>query len=69
MAVLVDSFEPKSWGLYNVHGNVWERCAVVRHDSYKGAPTVGSAWLQGSDETRRATRGVQHTARPTAGGL
>jgi formylglycine-generating enzyme required for sulfatase activity len=55
--VPVERFEPDSWGLYNVHGNVWEWCEDVWHDNYNGAPTDGSAWLQGSDESRRVVRG------------
>ncbi len=55
--VPVDSFEPNPFGLYNVHGNVWEWCEDVWHDNYQGAPTDGSAWLQGGDASRRVVRG------------
>jgi formylglycine-generating enzyme required for sulfatase activity len=55
--VPVGSFEANPWGLYNVHGNVWEWCEDVWHDDYSGAPVDGSAWLQGADESRRVVRG------------
>ena len=55
--VPVDSYEPNPWGLYNVHGNVWEWVEDVWHDNYKGAPTDGSAWLRGGDARRRVIRG------------
>jgi formylglycine-generating enzyme required for sulfatase activity/tRNA A-37 threonylcarbamoyl transferase component Bud32 len=45
------------WGLYDMHGNVWEWCEDVWHDKYQGAPTDGSAWLVGGDATRRVVRG------------
>jgi formylglycine-generating enzyme required for sulfatase activity len=51
------SFAANPWGLFNVHGNVWEWCADVWHDNYNGAPTDGSAWLQGGDASRRVVRG------------
>jgi formylglycine-generating enzyme required for sulfatase activity len=55
--VPVGIFEANPWGLYNVHGNVWEWCEDVWHDNYGGAPADGSAWLQGGDESRRVVRG------------
>jgi formylglycine-generating enzyme required for sulfatase activity len=55
--VPVGSFAANPWGLYNVHGNVWEWCEDVWHDNYNGAPTDGLAWLQGGDASRRVVRG------------
>jgi formylglycine-generating enzyme required for sulfatase activity len=53
----VDSFEPNPWGLFNVHGNVSEWCEDFWHDSYQGAPTDGSPWIEGGDSARRVLRG------------
>jgi formylglycine-generating enzyme required for sulfatase activity len=54
--VPVDTFEPNPWGLFNVHGNVWEWCEDIWQNTYSYAPTDGSAWLRGSND-RRVVRG------------
>jgi len=53
----VDSFPPNPFGLHDMLGNVWQWTADCYHNSYEGAPTDGSAWLNGGDCSRRIRRG------------
>ena len=55
--VPVNSFSPNPFGLYNVHGNVWEWVEDCWHDNYTGAPTDGSAWTTGCSENTWVLRG------------
>jgi formylglycine-generating enzyme required for sulfatase activity len=40
----VNSFKPNRWGLYQVHGNVFEWTEDCWNETYSGAPADGSAW-------------------------
>src|SRR5262249_15480865 len=59
----VDSFQPNAWGLFQVHGNVWEWVEDCYHDSYARALADGSAWVNG-DCSRRVVRGGAWPAPP-----
>jgi len=52
----VGSFQPNSFGLYDMHGNVWEWVQDCYHVNYNDAPSNGSAWESG-DCAKRVLRG------------
>ena len=48
----VGSFRANEFGVYDMHGNVWEWVEDCWHHDYSGAPTDGSAWTSGNCSAR-----------------
>ncbi|WP_455208868.1 formylglycine-generating enzyme family protein [Kaarinaea lacus] len=66
-ATPVGSFKPNTWGLYDVHGNMFEWTGDCWHPSYDGAPDNGTAWMNEGDDVnceRRVLRGGSWSGRP-----
>ncbi len=57
---------PNAFGLYDMHGLVWEWCADHWHDNYEAAPTDGSAWIidNDNDNQSRVLRGGSWYSNP-----
>lgn len=64
----VGSFPPNSFGLYDLHGQVYEWCQDLWHPNYQEAPNDGSAWVtNGATEAGveyRVLRGGSWSSKP-----
>jgi formylglycine-generating enzyme required for sulfatase activity len=59
---MFSSFRPNPWGLYGVHGNVYDWVEECYRETYVGAPSDGSAWIVGACNHRIVRGGGWHGA-------
>jgi formylglycine-generating enzyme required for sulfatase activity len=60
----VGSKKPNAFGLYDVHGNVWQWVADCYAENYSGAPSDGSARGKSCAHDRRVARGGSWETHP-----
>tara|TARA_R110002111_G_scaffold262860_1_gene341920 strand:- start:30899 stop:31831 length:933 start_codon:yes stop_codon:yes gene_type:complete len=59
----IGALKPNPWGLYDMHGYLWEFVADPWHDNYKNAPEDGTVWGTGTPDAARVIRGGAWTDR------
>ena len=57
----VGIFSPNAFGLYDMHGNVWEWCEDDFYENYGGAPIDGRTWLSGTNSQKVRRGGSWHS--------
>jgi formylglycine-generating enzyme required for sulfatase activity len=60
----VDSFPANAFGLYDMHGNVWEWCEDAWRENYIDAPADSSTWTGSGASSSRVLRGGSWNADP-----
>ncbi|MBG1242664.1 SUMF1/EgtB/PvdO family nonheme iron enzyme [Nostoc sp. NZL] len=60
----VGSYLPNAFGLYDMHGTIWEWCADHWHNNYVSAPTDGTAWIVNGNSENRIFRGGSWNGSP-----
>ena len=58
--------QPNAWGLYDMHGYLWEFVSDPWHETYAGAPVDGSRWTSNEKLPRRTLRSGSWKDRPEA---
>lgn len=53
----VGAKKPNGWGLYDMHGYVWEWCADRWHETLRDIPGDGSVWNVRGEPKKRTLRG------------
>ncbi len=53
-----------AFGLFDMHGNVWEWCIDHWHENYNNAPVNGDAWLDSEDNCNCVMRGGSWISEP-----
>jgi formylglycine-generating enzyme required for sulfatase activity len=58
------TFPPNRFGLYDMHGNVWEYCLDIVTANYADVPRDGTAHLAGPEDSERILRGGSWSHNP-----
>ncbi len=53
----VGAKKPNAWGLYDMHGYLWEWCADAGHANYQEAPADSRVWTANGVPNQRVIRG------------
>lgn len=60
----VGSYNPNSWGLYDVHGNVWERCLDLYEAEFGSSPVIDPIGAAFHEKGYRSMKGGGFSSNP-----